>query len=178
MLITKTKNKPPESPWQSACNQGSLCFCLLAAATVFILICLDCFSGFHPQSQMQFARALSEQWINDLSGFSWWTVLQITCPLGALQGQKWCYFVYLKMRFNVPQRGLVSKTVSRTQCASLCTTEYAGLYDDISTQGWFIGLMCAIALLTLILLTVCFVKRNKGGKYSGKVVSYYDFKFY
>ncbi|XP_073087041.1 neural cell adhesion molecule L1-like protein isoform X3 [Manis javanica] len=46
--------------------------------------------------------------------------------------------------------------------------EYAGLYDDISTQGWFIGLMCAIALLTLILLTICFVKRNKGGKYSVK----------
>ncbi|XP_004372755.1 neural cell adhesion molecule L1-like protein isoform X3 [Trichechus manatus latirostris] len=46
--------------------------------------------------------------------------------------------------------------------------KYAGLYDDISTQGWFIGLMCAIALLTLILLTVCFVRRNKGGKYSVK----------
>lgn len=46
--------------------------------------------------------------------------------------------------------------------------KYAGLYDDISTQGWFIGLMCAVALLTLILLTVCFVKRNKGGKYSVK----------
>ncbi|XP_004629579.1 neural cell adhesion molecule L1-like protein isoform X1 [Octodon degus] len=46
--------------------------------------------------------------------------------------------------------------------------KYAGLYDDISTQGWFIGLMCAIALLTLVLLTVCFVKRNKGGKYSVK----------
>ncbi|KAM5280516.1 neural cell adhesion molecule L1-like protein isoform 2-T2 [Ctenodactylus gundi] len=46
--------------------------------------------------------------------------------------------------------------------------EYAGLYDDIATQGWFIGLMCAIALLTLILLTVCFVKRNRGGKYSVK----------
>lgn len=46
--------------------------------------------------------------------------------------------------------------------------KYAGLYDDISTQGWFIGLMCAIALLTLILLTICFVKRNKGGKYSVK----------
>ncbi|MBZ3878997.1 Neural cell adhesion molecule L1-like protein [Sciurus carolinensis] len=46
--------------------------------------------------------------------------------------------------------------------------EYAGLYEDISTQGWFIGLMCAVALLTLMLLTVCFVKRNKGGKYSVK----------
>ncbi|ELW67542.1 Neural cell adhesion molecule L1-like protein [Tupaia chinensis] len=46
--------------------------------------------------------------------------------------------------------------------------EYAGLYEDISTQGWFIGLMCAVALLTLTLLTVCFVKRNRGGKYSVK----------
>ncbi|XP_006018755.1 neural cell adhesion molecule L1-like protein isoform X3 [Alligator sinensis] len=45
---------------------------------------------------------------------------------------------------------------------------YAGIYEGISTQGWFIGLMCAIALLTLLLLTVCFVKRNKGGKYSVK----------
>uniref|UniRef100_A0A8C0FZE5 Neural cell adhesion molecule L1-like protein n=1 Tax=Chelonoidis abingdonii TaxID=106734 RepID=A0A8C0FZE5_CHEAB len=45
---------------------------------------------------------------------------------------------------------------------------YAGIYEGISTQGWFIGLMCAIALLTLVLLTMCFVKRNKGGKYSVK----------
>ncbi|XP_060095547.1 neural cell adhesion molecule L1-like protein isoform X1 [Heteronotia binoei] len=45
---------------------------------------------------------------------------------------------------------------------------YAGIYERISTQGWFIGLMGAIALLTLLLLTVCFVKRNKGGKYSVK----------
>uniref|UniRef100_G1P6E9 Ig-like domain-containing protein n=1 Tax=Myotis lucifugus TaxID=59463 RepID=G1P6E9_MYOLU len=46
--------------------------------------------------------------------------------------------------------------------------EYAGLYDDIATQGWFIGLMGAVAGLTLVLLTVCFVKRNRGGKYSVK----------
>uniref|UniRef100_A0A3Q1C5L1 Cell adhesion molecule L1-like b n=1 Tax=Amphiprion ocellaris TaxID=80972 RepID=A0A3Q1C5L1_AMPOC len=38
----------------------------------------------------------------------------------------------------------------------------------ISTQGWFIGLMCAIAVLTLIVLIACFVNRNKGGKYSVK----------
>uniref|UniRef100_A0A8C1M774 Neural cell adhesion molecule L1-like protein n=1 Tax=Cyprinus carpio TaxID=7962 RepID=A0A8C1M774_CYPCA len=38
----------------------------------------------------------------------------------------------------------------------------------ISNQGWFIGLMCAIALLTLIVLIACFVNRNKGGKYSVK----------
>uniref|UniRef100_A0A671NW93 Neural cell adhesion molecule L1 n=1 Tax=Sinocyclocheilus anshuiensis TaxID=1608454 RepID=A0A671NW93_9TELE len=35
----------------------------------------------------------------------------------------------------------------------------------IATQGWFIGLMCAVALLVLILLIVCFIKRSRGGKY-------------
>uniref|UniRef100_A0A8C8VQZ6 Neuronal cell adhesion molecule n=1 Tax=Pelusios castaneus TaxID=367368 RepID=A0A8C8VQZ6_9SAUR len=40
---------------------------------------------------------------------------------------------------------------------------------DIATQGWFIGLMCAVALLILILLIVCFIRRNKGGKYPGRI---------
>ncbi|XP_017282449.1 neural cell adhesion molecule L1-like protein isoform X2 [Kryptolebias marmoratus] len=44
----------------------------------------------------------------------------------------------------------------------------ASVHEGISTQGWFIGLMCAIALLTLIVLIACFVNRNKGGKYSVK----------
>uniref|UniRef100_UPI00398EA5A3 neurofascin homolog (chicken) a n=1 Tax=Pristiophorus japonicus TaxID=55135 RepID=UPI00398EA5A3 len=39
---------------------------------------------------------------------------------------------------------------------------------DIATQGWFIGLMCAVALLVLILLIVCFIKRSRGGKYPVK----------
>ncbi|KAJ8008781.1 hypothetical protein DPEC_G00081980 [Dallia pectoralis] len=39
---------------------------------------------------------------------------------------------------------------------------------DLATQGWFIGLMCAIALIILVLLIVCFIKRNKGGKYPVK----------
>nr|XP_061802427.1 neural cell adhesion molecule L1-like protein [Nerophis lumbriciformis] len=37
----------------------------------------------------------------------------------------------------------------------------------ISTKGWFIGTMCAVALLTLIVLIVCFMRRNQGGKYAG-----------
>ncbi|XP_014822708.1 PREDICTED: neural cell adhesion molecule L1-like protein isoform X2 [Poecilia mexicana] len=44
----------------------------------------------------------------------------------------------------------------------------ASVHGGISTQGWFIGLMSAIALLTLIVLIACFVNRNKGGKYSVK----------
>uniref|UniRef100_A0A8D3DS99 Neural cell adhesion molecule L1-like protein n=2 Tax=Scophthalmus maximus TaxID=52904 RepID=A0A8D3DS99_SCOMX len=48
------------------------------------------------------------------------------------------------------------------------STGEAGNQNRISTQGWFIGLMSAIALLTLIVLIACFVNRNKGGKYSVK----------
>uniref|UniRef100_A0ABM5G6Z0 Neurofascin isoform X11 n=1 Tax=Pogona vitticeps TaxID=103695 RepID=A0ABM5G6Z0_9SAUR len=47
----------------------------------------------------------------------------------------------------------------------LPTSAYNKNQGDIATQGWFIGLMCAIALLVLILLIVCFIKRSRGGKY-------------
>uniref|UniRef100_A0A673BYI7 Neuronal cell adhesion molecule a n=1 Tax=Sphaeramia orbicularis TaxID=375764 RepID=A0A673BYI7_9TELE len=51
-------------------------------------------------------------------------------------------------------------------CFPLCVCPAAPSRQvDIATQGWFIGLMCAIALLILVLLIVCFIKRNKGGKY-------------
>uniref|UniRef100_A0A672Y7Z1 Neural cell adhesion molecule L1 n=1 Tax=Sphaeramia orbicularis TaxID=375764 RepID=A0A672Y7Z1_9TELE len=47
-----------------------------------------------------------------------------------------------------------------------CVTKSAYMDQvDIATQGWFIGLMCAIALIILILLIVCFIKRSRGGKY-------------
>uniref|UniRef100_A0A3P9QEM2 Neural cell adhesion molecule L1 n=1 Tax=Poecilia reticulata TaxID=8081 RepID=A0A3P9QEM2_POERE len=39
---------------------------------------------------------------------------------------------------------------------------------SIATQGWFIGVVSALALLLLILLILCFIKRSKGGKYSVK----------
>uniref|UniRef100_A0A3Q3E8D2 Neural cell adhesion molecule L1 n=1 Tax=Hippocampus comes TaxID=109280 RepID=A0A3Q3E8D2_HIPCM len=44
----------------------------------------------------------------------------------------------------------------------------SGQPRSISTKGWFIGTMCAVALLTLIVLTVCFMRRNQGGKYAVK----------
>ncbi|XP_017554854.1 neuronal cell adhesion molecule-like isoform X14 [Pygocentrus nattereri] len=52
--------------------------------------------------------------------------------------------------------------------ATIMDTAMASRQVDIATQGWFIGLMCAIALLILVLLIVCFIKRNKGGKYPVK----------
>uniref|UniRef100_A0A1A7WPT0 Neural cell adhesion molecule L1-like protein n=1 Tax=Iconisemion striatum TaxID=60296 RepID=A0A1A7WPT0_9TELE len=54
------------------------------------------------------------------------------------------------------------------ECTTILETSLPSVYEGISTQGWFIGLMCAIALLTLIVLIACFVNRNKGGKYSVK----------
>uniref|UniRef100_A0A4W5NRX3 Cell adhesion molecule L1-like b n=1 Tax=Hucho hucho TaxID=62062 RepID=A0A4W5NRX3_9TELE len=50
----------------------------------------------------------------------------------------------------------------------LFSSGLASIHGGISTQGWFIGLMCAVALLTLIVLIACFVNRNKGGKYAVK----------
>lgn len=52
----------------------------------------------------------------------------------------------------------------------VCVSVYAQDQVDISTQGWFIGIMCAVALIVLILLVVCFIKRSRGGKYPGTVV--------
>lgn len=54
----------------------------------------------------------------------------------------------------------------------LCSA-YSKDQIDIATQGWFIGLMCAIALLVLILLIVCFIKRSRGGKYPGRLTLNY-----
>uniref|UniRef100_A0A8C7Z6J7 Cell adhesion molecule L1-like b n=1 Tax=Oryzias sinensis TaxID=183150 RepID=A0A8C7Z6J7_9TELE len=56
---------------------------------------------------------------------------------------------------------------SQSHRASL-STGLASVHTGISSQGWFIGLMSAIALLTLVVLIACFVNRNKGGKYSVK----------
>nr|CAA46330.1 neurofascin [Gallus gallus] len=63
----------------------------------------------------------------------------------------------------------VASTTTTAERAAAATTKqelaYTKNHVDIATQGWFIGLMCAIALLVLILLIVCFIKRSRGGKY-------------
>ncbi|XP_049563332.1 neurofascin isoform X6 [Orcinus orca] len=53
-------------------------------------------------------------------------------------------------------------TTTRTEIQE---SAYTNNQADIATQGWFIGLMCAVALLVLTLLIVCFIKRSRGGKY-------------
>ncbi|XP_066527992.1 cell adhesion molecule L1-like a isoform X2 [Hoplias malabaricus] len=43
-----------------------------------------------------------------------------------------------------------------------------GVGGNISSESWFIWVMCVVALLVLAVLIVCFVRRNKGGKYAVK----------
>jgi hypothetical protein len=38
--------------------------------------------------------------------------------------------------------------------------------DGSVTTGWFIGLIVALAFLLLVLILVCIIKRNRGGKYA------------
>nr|XP_015194455.1 PREDICTED: neuronal cell adhesion molecule isoform X4 [Lepisosteus oculatus] len=60
------------------------------------------------------------------------------------------------------------ETIQSTEELIITVPAMASRQVDIATQGWFIGLMCAIALLILVLLIICFIKRNKGGKYPVK----------
>ncbi|XP_055389470.1 neuroglian isoform X2 [Condylostylus longicornis] len=37
--------------------------------------------------------------------------------------------------------------------------------DDVANAGWFIGMMLALAFIILLLIIVCIIRRNRGGKY-------------
>ncbi|XP_062843145.1 neurofascin homolog (chicken) a isoform X12 [Trichomycterus rosablanca] len=70
-------------------------------------------------------------------------------------------------RFNLSARTQVGPgEVFSVESPQFSSDAYSNDHADIATQGWFIGLMCAIALLILILLIVCFIKRSRGGKYA------------
>ncbi|KAM6457040.1 neurofascin isoform 10-T15 [Liasis olivaceus] len=71
-----------------------------------------------------------------------------------------------RYRFNLRGRTQIGEGEPATGESPIPLNEaYTKNQGDIATQGWFIGLMCAIALLVLILLIVCFIKRSRGGKY-------------
>ncbi|XP_061922531.1 neuronal cell adhesion molecule a isoform X7 [Entelurus aequoreus] len=72
-------------------------------------------------------------------------------------------------KFDLSAKTIKGAGANTTREAStVMETTVPSRHVDIATQGWFIGLMCAIALLILVLLIVCFIKRNKGGKYPVK----------
>ncbi|XP_015995965.2 neurofascin isoform X15 [Rousettus aegyptiacus] len=71
-----------------------------------------------------------------------------------------------RYRFTLSARTQVGSGEAVTEESPAPPNEaYTNNQAAIATQGWFIGLMCAIALLVLILLIVCFIKRSRGGKY-------------
>ncbi|XP_005430889.1 neurofascin isoform X12 [Geospiza fortis] len=71
-----------------------------------------------------------------------------------------------RYRFRLRARTQVGEgEILMEDSPALLDEAYTKNQVDIATQGWFIGLMCAIALLVLILLIVCFIKRSRGGKY-------------
>ncbi|XP_010151377.1 PREDICTED: neuronal cell adhesion molecule isoform X7 [Eurypyga helias] len=77
------------------------------------------------------------------------------------------YSTRYKFYFNA-QTSVGSGSQITEEAVTVMDEAMASRQVDIATQGWFIGLMCAVALLILILLIVCFIRRNKGGKYPVK----------
>ncbi|KAM6044589.1 neurofascin isoform 13-T13 [Chlamydotis macqueenii] len=75
------------------------------------------------------------------------------------------YRFFLRARTQVGEGEAIVEESPALLNEATPTPAYTKNQVDIATQGWFIGLMCAIALLVLILLIVCFIKRSRGGKY-------------
>ena len=71
---------------------------------------------------------------------------------------------------------LVSNSESVTELESVSVradpVSVVDVVEEVKTPlanaGWFIALMCAIIFLLLILLIVCLIRRNRGGKYPGQ----------
>ncbi|XP_029697851.1 neuronal cell adhesion molecule-like isoform X2 [Takifugu rubripes] len=74
----------------------------------------------------------------------------------------------LSYRVRLVARGHLDQPLHLSEELLVTVPAVASRQVDIATQGWFIGLMCAIALLILVLLIICFIQRNKGGKYPVK----------
>ncbi|KAM6896395.1 neuronal cell adhesion molecule a isoform 2-T2 [Lycodopsis pacificus] len=96
-----------------------------------------------------------EDWIKELVNGSHWHMIK-----GLKPGTSY--------KVRVVARDPADPTVHSTDEVLVAVPAVPSRQVDIATQGWFIGLMCAIALLILVLLIVCFIKRNKGGKYPVK----------
>ncbi|XP_069400599.1 neurofascin isoform X3 [Ovis canadensis] len=73
--------------------------------------------------------------------------------------------LYPGMTYTLRVYSRDNEGISSAVITFMTSAAYTNNQADIATQGWFIGLMCAIALLVLILLIVCFIKRSRGGKY-------------
>ncbi|KAL2104019.1 hypothetical protein ACEWY4_000887 [Coilia grayii] len=75
------------------------------------------------------------------------------------------YDRYTRYKFSLAAQTEVGIGEFYTEESPHFTEAYSTDQVDLATQGWFIGLMCAIALLVIIMLVVFFIKRSRGGKY-------------
>ncbi|XP_034529993.1 neuronal cell adhesion molecule a isoform X2 [Notolabrus celidotus] len=112
--------------------------------------------GHHKNVYVEYSVENSkEDWKKELVNGSHWHMIKGLKP-GTLY------------KVRVVARDPADPTVHKTDEVLVTVPAIPSRQVDIATQGWFIGLMCAIALLILVLLIVCFIKRNKGGKYPVK----------
>lgn len=98
-------------------------------------------------------------------------LLQIPLPLRSCFSHLFLNQFLLPLYFHLISPWRAKKTCSPFSVSLFfffCNTEVTEVQPSIATQGWFIGVVSAVVLLLLILLILCFIKRSKGGKYSGK----------
>ncbi|KAK2722733.1 hypothetical protein QYM36_003051, partial [Artemia franciscana] len=59
-------------------------------------------------------------------------------------------------------------TASDTQEVTLHPQDgpYVRYKESVATSGWFIGMLLAVAFLLIVLILVCVIKKNRGGKYA------------
>uniref|UniRef100_A0A8C1PA37 Neural cell adhesion molecule L1 n=1 Tax=Cyprinus carpio TaxID=7962 RepID=A0A8C1PA37_CYPCA len=62
---------------------------------------------------------------------------------------------------------LKNKTLWEDEIQTAGASNHKTISQGFVTESWFIGLISALVLLLLVLLILCFIKRSKGGKYSG-----------
>uniref|UniRef100_A0A672S640 Neural cell adhesion molecule L1-like n=1 Tax=Sinocyclocheilus grahami TaxID=75366 RepID=A0A672S640_SINGR len=60
-----------------------------------------------------------------------------------------------------------NKTLWEDEIQTAGASNHKTISQGFVTESWFIGLISALVLLLLVLLILCFIKRSKGGKYSG-----------
>uniref|UniRef100_A0A671TAB3 Neural cell adhesion molecule L1 n=1 Tax=Sinocyclocheilus anshuiensis TaxID=1608454 RepID=A0A671TAB3_9TELE len=77
-----------------------------------------------------------------------------------LQGLQSGSVYHLKIDFK-------NKTLWEDEIQTAGASNHKTISQGFVTESWFIGLISALVLLLLVLLILCFIKRSKGGKYSG-----------
>uniref|UniRef100_A0A4W3JFN3 Neural cell adhesion molecule L1 n=1 Tax=Callorhinchus milii TaxID=7868 RepID=A0A4W3JFN3_CALMI len=101
-------------------------------------------------------------------GNSQWKNIGISINERVDSNTRYRFYLFARTRQGLGDAIVLNSPGFANEALTLSATAFTNRHGDIATQGWFIGLMCAVALLVLILLIVCFIKRSRGGKYPVK----------